>query len=113
MRQLDGEAFIGFDDNLRIRTEVDKALASHGVSVRNVMDFDNTETIKRAIEINAGVSLLPEPTVAREVAAGTLVARPLGDISLVRPLGIICRRGAELENRQTIQTTFAEFSNRT
>jgi DNA-binding transcriptional LysR family regulator len=96
LQQLDGEAFIGFDENLRIRVEVDKALASHGVSVRNVMDFDNTETIKRAIEINAGVSLLPEPTVTREVAAGTLVARPLGDIQLVRPLGIICRRGAEL-----------------
>jgi DNA-binding transcriptional LysR family regulator len=96
LQQLDGEAFIGFDENLRIRVEVDKALASHGVSVRNVMDFDNTETIKRAIEINAGVSLLPEPTVTREVVAGTLVARPLGDIQLVRPLGIICRRGAEL-----------------
>ena len=69
LNQLDGEAFIGFDENLRIRMEVDKALASQGVSVRHVMDFDNTETIKRAIEINAGISLLPEPTVAREVAA--------------------------------------------
>jgi DNA-binding transcriptional LysR family regulator len=96
LQQLDGEAFIGFDGNLRIRAEVDKALSSHGVSVRSAMEFDNTETIKRAIEINAGVSLLPAPTVAREVAANTLVARPLGDIKLVRPLGIICRRGAEL-----------------
>ena len=96
LQQLDGEAFIGFDSDLRIRAEVDKALAAHGVSVRSVMEFDNTETIKRAIEIDAGVSLLPEPTVAREVAAGTLVTRPLGDIKLVRPLGIICRRGAEL-----------------
>ena len=41
------------------------------------MEFDNTETIKRAVEIDAGVSLLPEPTVDREVAAGALVARPL------------------------------------
>lgn len=96
LQQLDGEAFIAFDEDLRIRMELDKALSSHGVDVRRVMEFDNTETIKRAIEINAGISLLPEPTVAREVVAGTLVARPLGDIKLVRPLGIICRRGAEL-----------------
>ena len=41
------------------------------------MEFDNIETIKRAIEIDAGVSLLPEPTVLREVAAGTLAAVPL------------------------------------
>ncbi|MBC8352734.1 MAG: LysR family transcriptional regulator [Planctomycetes bacterium] len=96
LQQLAGEPFICFDEDLRIRTEVDKALASHGVSIRNVLEFDNTETIKRAIEINTGVSLLPEPTVVREVAAGTLVARPLGDVKLVRPVGIICRRGAEL-----------------
>ena len=37
------------------------------------LEFDNIETIKRAIEIGAGVSLLPEPTVAREIASGTLV----------------------------------------
>lgn len=96
LQQLDGEPFIGFDEDLRIRTEIDKALASHGVNVRIAMEFDNTETIKRAIEIDAGVSLLPEPTVAREVSAGTLVARPLGDVKLVRPVGIICRRGVEL-----------------
>jgi hypothetical protein len=42
------------------------------------MAFDNIETLKRAIEIDAGVSLLPEPTMVREVQFGTLVARPLG-----------------------------------
>ncbi len=60
------------------------------------MEFDNIETIKRAIEIDAGVALLPEPTVLREVAAGTLVAVPLATDELVRPLGIIHRRGKEL-----------------
>ena len=60
------------------------------------MEFDNTETIKRAVEIDAGVSLLPEPTVDREVAAGALVARPLAGIDLKRPIGIIQRRGKEL-----------------
>jgi DNA-binding transcriptional LysR family regulator len=95
LQQLDGESFIGFDDGLRIRTKIDKALSSHGVNLQYVMEFDNTETIKRAIEINAGVGLLPEPTVSREVTLGTLITRPLGDIKLVRPLGIICRRGAE------------------
>ena len=41
------------------------------VSRSNVaLEFDNIETIKRAIEIGAGVSLLPEPTFAREIAIG-------------------------------------------
>ena len=60
------------------------------------MEFDNIETIKRAIEIDAGVALLPEPTVLREVEAGTLVMVPLATDELVRPLGIIHRRGKEM-----------------
>jgi len=60
------------------------------------MEFDNVETIKRAIEIDAGVGLLPEPTVVREVAMGSLVTVPLAGDALVRPLGIIRRRGKEL-----------------
>ena len=60
------------------------------------MEFDNIETIKRAVEIDAGVSLLPAPTVVREVEAGSLVAVPLATNELVRPLGIIHRRGKDL-----------------
>ncbi len=96
LADLQGCEFVGFDDDLRIRHEIDKALADQGVDVRVAMEFDNIETLKRAVEINAGVTLLPAPTVTREVAAQTLVARPLADVALVRPLGIIQRRGAEL-----------------
>jgi DNA-binding transcriptional LysR family regulator len=62
------------------------------------LEFDNIETIKRAIEINSGVSLLPEPTVAREVAVGALVKIPLADVALARPLGLIHRRDRELSD---------------
>ena len=40
------------------------------------LEFDNIENIKRAVEIPAGVAILPEPTLAREVEAGTLVGGP-------------------------------------
>ena len=60
------------------------------------MEFDNIETLKRAVEINAGFSLLPEPTVAREVQTGTLVAIPLANVKMVRPLGILHRCGVDL-----------------
>lgn len=94
--QLDGLDFVAFDEHLRIRNELDKKLSAHGVHANIAMEFDNTETIKRAIEIDSGVGLLPEPTVAREVTGGSLVAKPISDIELVRPLGIVHRRGAEL-----------------
>src|SRR3954470_23655303 len=96
LEDLRGVDMIGFDADLEIRSEIDRALAAHSVEVRVAMEFDNTETIKRAVEIDAGVSLLPEPTVDREVAAGALVARPLLGIDLKRPIGIVQRRGKEL-----------------
>jgi DNA-binding transcriptional LysR family regulator len=95
LEELSGQRMISFDDDLTIRHEIDRVLHQHGVEAAVVMEFDNIETIKRAIEIDAGIGLLPEPTVVREVAAGSLVAVPL-TTELVRPLGIIHRRGKEL-----------------
>lgn len=94
--QLDGEKIVAFDSDLTIRREIDRVLNLYGVNVVVAMEFDNIETIKRAIEIDAGVALLPAPTVVREVEAGTLAAVPLATDELVRPLGIIHRRGKEL-----------------
>lgn len=94
--ELDGRNLVSFDPELRIRREIDRALSSHGVDARVVMEFDNIETIKRAIEIDAGVGLLPAPTVERELHMGSLVAIRFRDLHLVRPLGIIRRRGQEL-----------------
>lgn len=93
---LDGCDWVSFDEQLQIRRELDRVLAAHDVEMRVVMEFDNIETIKRAIEIAAGVAILPEPTVAREVHAGSLVARPLKGTSLTRPVGIIVRSNKEL-----------------
>ena len=96
LEDLHGQEMIAFDADLEIRHEIDRALAAKGIEVRVSMEFDNTETIKRAVEIDAGVSLLPAPTVDREVKAGALVSRPLAGVELVRPIGIIQRRGKEL-----------------
>ena len=96
LHDLNGQSMIGFDHGLTIRSEIDRALDNCGAAAEVVMEFDNIETIKRAIEIDAGFGLLPEPTFQREVQAGTLVAVPIEGATLVRPLGIIHRRGKEL-----------------
>lgn len=94
--QLAGEKFIGFDRDLPIRQRVDRFLREQGAAVEIVMEFDSIENIKKAIEIGAGVSLLPEPTLRREVQAGTLAARPLNGARLCRSLGIILNRHHKL-----------------
>jgi len=96
LEELAGERMIGFDQGLTIRREIDRVLSQHNVEAQVVMEFDNIETIKRAIEINAGVGLLPAPTVVREVEVRSLAAVPLEKNELVRPLAIIHRSGKEL-----------------
>ena len=67
-------------------------LNQYGVSVQTVMEFDNVETIKRAVEINAVISILPETAVHTELANGTLKAIPFSNENFYRPTGVIIRR---------------------
>jgi len=94
--ELDTRRVVGFDPRLQIRREIDFVFSSAGIEPQVVMEFDNIETIKRAIEIDAGIGILPLPTVTREVETGSLVAVPLAGASVSRPLGIITRQGKEL-----------------
>ena len=94
-KALAGEAFIAFESGLRIRAEIDRALMVQKVDVPIALEFDNVETMKRAIEINEGISILPEPTVAGEVATGRLARVRFEKDALERPLGIISRRDRE------------------
>ncbi|MBI4574529.1 MAG: LysR family transcriptional regulator [candidate division NC10 bacterium] len=90
---MNGEKFVAFDADLRIRKAIDRCLRQHEARVTMVMEFDNIETIKQAIAIGAGVSILPKPTILKEVGNRTLAAVPLAMTELIRPLGIIHRRG--------------------
>jgi DNA-binding transcriptional LysR family regulator len=96
--QLQGIKYIHFDKELSIRREVDRFLREHGIAVDVRLEFDNIETIKKAVEVGEGVALLPEPTLRREVEEHSLVARPLYGCRLVRPLGIIHRRHLKPSN---------------
>jgi DNA-binding transcriptional LysR family regulator len=93
VKQLAGEPFVGFDDDLVIRKKVDGFLRDQGVKVKTVMTSDNIEAVKRAVESKAGVAILPLPTLERELGDHTLAAVPFATGNFVRPLGIVYRRG--------------------
>jgi DNA-binding transcriptional LysR family regulator len=90
--ELNGENFVAFDPGLTIRRAIDRTLRQHNVRVNVVMEFDNIETIKQAIIIAAGVSVLPHHTVQKEVGIRMLAAADIDIPDLVRPVGIIHRR---------------------
>lgn len=90
--QLAGQRFVAFERDIPTRKAVDKILRSHGVAVQYVMEFDNIETIKRSVEADLGVAILPRATVEHEIRAGTLRAINFTE-SFTRPIGIIHRKG--------------------
>jgi DNA-binding transcriptional LysR family regulator len=92
-QRLRGQRFVAFDKGLVIRQKLDRFLRDQNVEVEVACEFDNIETIKKGIESGAGIGLLPEPMLRQEVHAGTLKAVRLEGVRLMRPLGIILRRG--------------------
>lgn len=90
------QKFVHFDRNLAIRKKVDRFLKENGVAIEVTCEFDNIENIKQAVTVGAGVALLPEPTVRREVKTRSLLALPLFGQRFTRPLGIIHRRRQKL-----------------
>lgn len=96
IHKLQFERFIAFEKDVPTRVWIDNILSRYSTVVRPVMEFDNIETVKRAVEINAGVSILPQAAVVQEVAGGTLKAIPFSNERFVRPTGVIVRKGRTL-----------------
>ena len=89
---LRGEEFISFERDIPTRKATDEMLSNAGVDVSVVMEFDNVETVKRALEINAGIAILPRHTVLNETERKQLVAIKLDNGIHVRPLAIIHKK---------------------
>jgi DNA-binding transcriptional LysR family regulator len=96
IHELQGAPFIAFEKGVPTRTLIDNILSEYNVTVRIVTQFDNIETIKRAVEIDAGVSILPETTIHAELSTGTLKAIPFSNEKFARPAGLIVRKNKML-----------------
>ena len=93
---LEGEKFIAFEPDLPTRREVDRKLREAGVKVYLALEFDNIETVKRAVEVENGVSIVPETAVEEEVHSGILKAIEIEGSDMWRPLGTITRNSARI-----------------
>lgn len=92
IHRLQFERFIAFEKDVPTRLWVDGILERYNIIVRPVMEFDNIETVKRAVELNSGISILPQTAISQEVSGGTLKAVDFSNENFVRPTGIILRK---------------------
>lgn len=96
LKSLSGQKFIGFEPDIPTRKALDRILKENHVEVQHVMEFDNIETVKRAVEIDAGISVVPQGTILQEVAKQTLAQVQLEDGEFYRPLAAIYKKNKVL-----------------
>jgi DNA-binding transcriptional LysR family regulator len=96
IKALAGHKFIGFDPDIPTRKAVDQIFRDYKLEITPVMEFDNIETVKRAVEIDHGVAIVPHATVVQEVKQGTLTAISFKGKEFTRPLAILHRKGRVL-----------------
>ena len=96
VKDMAEEKFIGFDQDIPTRKATDQMFRDSKVDLEPVMEFDNIETVKRAVEINAGISIVPSATVRQEMKQGLLKAVTIKGSDVTRPLAIIHRKGRVL-----------------
>jgi LysR family transcriptional regulator, transcriptional activator of the cysJI operon len=90
-RELKDQDFVLFERDVPTRKATDKILKANGVTVRKVAEFDNIETIKRAVEVGFGIAIVPHLSVLDEERNKQLVAIELAESDWVRTVGVIYR----------------------
>ena len=92
LSQIGGQKFVSFEPDIPTRKAIDKVLRDHDLEVQTVMEFDNIETVKLAVEIEAGISIVPAGTITQEVSKQTLAEVRIDGVDLVRPLAAIYKK---------------------
>jgi DNA-binding transcriptional LysR family regulator len=96
LKELAGQKFIGFDPDIPTRKAVDLIFRDNKLEIEPVMEFDNIETVKRAVEIDHGIAIVPHATVVQEAKQGSLSVVHFKGKEFSRPLAILHRKGRVL-----------------
>jgi LysR family transcriptional regulator, transcriptional activator of the cysJI operon len=96
LKDLEGLKFVSFEHDIPTRKATDRVLRERRVHIQHAMEFDNIETVKRAVEIDAGVAFVPRSTITQEIAKQTLAEVKVEDADLARPIAIIYKKNKVL-----------------
>lgn len=78
LSDLQGKTLLVFQPQAGLRQEVERALTQHGVTCR-LAEHPTVETIKTAVMLQMGSTILPASAVHDDVRAGRLAAAPIED----------------------------------
>lgn len=87
--ELNGQSFVMRQRNSQTRLWLEGRFRAAGTAVKVAAEFDNVESIKRAVERGMGISVLPSYAIAHEVAEGKLRGLAVRDKPMRRTLKLL------------------------
>ena len=92
-KELDAYPLILFSTETATRKAIDRFFRKHNVRPNVVMELDHIATLMHAVEVDIGVSIVPSSAIEQGRARDALKAIPFKGEGLIRPLGILHRKG--------------------
>ncbi len=96
--ELLGETFIAAARGAGTRAVVEERLKAKGIVLTDVVDFGNTEGVKRAVEAGLGVSIQSRSVVQREISAGSLTGVSLAGMDAKVAYYVLRRKDKHLSH---------------
>jgi len=108
IKDLADETFIAHNAPSPYRQKVIESFERHKTKLNIAVELPSLEAIKRLVERDVGVALVPRLTADAEIAAGRLKAVQVKEMKLERKLNIIYRRNSELSHAAKAFLTVAK-----
>lgn len=93
---IDGQPLLMRERGSGTRELIADMLDTNGIRQGSVMEFGNTEALKQAVMHGGGIAWLPRISIARELDEGAVIALPVDNLMVQRPLSVIRRANAPL-----------------
>jgi DNA-binding transcriptional LysR family regulator len=92
MEDVAAQPVVAHNDPSPARERVLRLFEQRHLPLRMVISLPSLDGIKRAVELDLGVALLPRRCAITEIASGHLVGIPVVGISRRRQVTLVCRR---------------------
>jgi DNA-binding transcriptional LysR family regulator len=92
MAEVGAHPVVAHNDPSPARERVLRLFEEHHIVLNMVIALPSLDGIKRAVELNLGVALLPRRCAVTEIASKRLVAIPVNGVSRKRDVTLVCRK---------------------
>jgi DNA-binding transcriptional LysR family regulator len=92
MAELAGRPVVAHNDPSPARERVLRLFEEHHITLNMVIALPSLDGIKRAVELELGVALLPRRCAITEIASRRLVAVQVTGVSRKRQVTLVCRK---------------------